>query len=191
MDRVFEDEFMDAQSRIISLCVEFAGNRTDKVYAYGSIEESSISFNAFFKIDGQIKTTNNIAADPDAIWDFLDLGEADLEKIRQICIHYEKPVPTELRMIYDCKSGKIDTEYKHCEKVIQILRSDYSTQLQYSGIIKKIYDVMLQIISCDNVNELPDIHWNSLARCFADETTDYQSPILFEIDKIAKLSEGK
>ena len=64
-----------------------------KFYAYGSIEESSISFNAFFKIDGQIKTTNNIAADPDAIWDFLDLGEADLEKIRQICIHYEKPVP--------------------------------------------------------------------------------------------------
>ena len=30
---------------------------------------------------------------------------------------------------------------RHCEKVIQILRSDYSTQLQYSGIIKKIYDV--------------------------------------------------
>lgn len=60
MDRVFEDEFMDAQSRIISLCVEFAGNRTDKVYAYGSIEESSISFNAFFKIDGQIKATNTV-----------------------------------------------------------------------------------------------------------------------------------
>ena len=48
---------------------------------------------------------------------------------------------------------------QHCEKIIRILRSDYSTQLQYSGIIKKIYDVMLQIISCDNVNELPDIHW--------------------------------
>lgn len=77
---------------------------------------------------------------------------------------------------------------QHCEKVIQILRSDYSTQLQYSGIIKKIYDVMQQII---NVNELPDIHWNSIARCFADETTDYQSPVLFEIDKIAKLTEEK
>ena len=46
---------------------------------------------------------------------------------------------------------------RHCEKVIQILRSDYNTQLQYSGIIKKIYDVMLQIISCDNVNELLEI----------------------------------
>ena len=50
MDRVFEDEFMEAQSRIVALCVEFAGNRADKVYAYGSIEESSISFNAFFNI---------------------------------------------------------------------------------------------------------------------------------------------
>ena len=55
---------------------------------------------------------------------------------------------------------------QHCEKVIQILRSDYN-------------------------NELPDIHWNSIARCFADETTDYQSPVLFEIDKIAKLTEEK
>ena len=76
MDRGFEDEFMEAQSRIIALCVKFAGNRADQVYAYGSIEESSISFNAFFNIDGQIETTNNITADTDAIWDFLDLGEA-------------------------------------------------------------------------------------------------------------------
>ena len=113
MGRVFEDEFMEAQSRIISLCVEFAGNKADKVYAYGSIEESSISFNAFFNIDGRIKTTNNIATNPDTIWDFLDLGEADLEKIRQICIHYEKPIPTELKMIYDCTNGKIDTKYKY------------------------------------------------------------------------------
>ena len=80
---------------------------------------------------------------------------------------------------------------QHCEKVLQILCSDYSMQLQYSGIIKKIYDVMQQIIFCDNVNELPDIHLNSIARCFADETTDYQSPVLFEIDKIAKLTEEK
>lgn len=42
MGRVFEDEFMEAQSRIISLCVEFAGNKADKVYAYGSIVENHI-----------------------------------------------------------------------------------------------------------------------------------------------------
>ena len=50
---------------------------------------------------------------------------------------------------------------------------------------------MLQIISCDNANELPDIDWVGIARCFVDETMDYQSPVLFEIDKIAKLTEEK
>ena len=37
MDRVFEDEFMEAQSRIVALCVEFAGNRADKVEELRSI----------------------------------------------------------------------------------------------------------------------------------------------------------
>lgn len=90
MNKVFEDDFLDIQSRIIALCVEFADNKADKVYAYGSIEEKSISFNAFFNIGSQIKTTNNLVTDTDAIWDFLDLGESDLEKIKQTCINYEK-----------------------------------------------------------------------------------------------------
>lgn len=113
MNKVFEDDFLYVQSRIIALCVEFADNKADKVYAYGSIEENSISFNTFFNIGGQIKTTNNVVTDTDTIWDFLDLGESDLEKIKEICIHYGKPVPTELKMIYDCKTGQIDTKYQY------------------------------------------------------------------------------
>ncbi len=212
MNKVFEDDFLDVQSRIIALCVEFADNKADKVYAYGSIEENSISFNAFFNIDGEIKTTNQIAADTDAIWDFLELGESNLEKLKQICAHHERPVPTELKMIYDCKSGTIDTKYKyesicsaktgvdaseifmkwldiekikqHCEKVIQILRlDDHATKSA-----KKIVDVMEQIRSCDAVDELPDVDWTSMVRCFVDETTDYQNPALFEMDTIRNLS---
>ena len=73
---------------------------------------------------------------------------------------------------------------QHCEKIIQILHSEYNTQLHYSGIIKKINDIMLQIISCDNVNELPDIQWNSIVRCFVDDTMDYTSPIILELEKM-------
>ena len=83
MNKGFEDEFLEMQSQMISLCIEFAENRADKIYAYGSIEENSISFNAFFNIDGEIKTTNQIAADTDAIWDFLELGETPILLSRQ------------------------------------------------------------------------------------------------------------
>ena len=214
MNKSFEDEFLEVQTQIISLCIEFAENRADKIYAYGSIEKHSLSFNAFFNIDGKIKTTNQIVTDTDAIWDFLDLGQSDLEKLIKICTHYGKPVPTELKMIYDCKSGKIDAKYKyesicsaktgvdaseifmewldlekikqHCEKVNQILRLDD----RVAKSAKKIMDVMVQIQSCDTIDELPDVDWTSMVRCFVDETTDYQNPALFEIDKIRNLSAG-
>lgn len=214
MNKSFEDEFLEVQAQIISLCVEFAENKADKVYAYGSIEEHSISFNAFFNIDGKIKTTNQIVTDTDMIWDFLDLGQSDLEKLIKICTRYGKSVPTELKMIYDCKSGKIDAKYQyesicsaktgvdaseifmewldlekikqHCEKVNQILRLDDHA----AKSAKKIMDVMVQIQSCDTIDELPDVDWTSMVRCFVDETTDYQNPALFEIDKIRNLSAG-
>ena len=51
---------------------------------------------------------------------------------------------------------------QHCEKVILMLRLDYPAQLQYPGSIKKIYDVMLQILSCD---EHPDVDWVGMVRC--------------------------
>lgn len=83
MGKVFEDEFMDIQVQMIALCLEFVGNEADKIYVYGSIEENSISFNAFFEIQGELKTTNKIVSDTDAVWEFLDLGESDLEKCRK------------------------------------------------------------------------------------------------------------
>jgi hypothetical protein len=113
MAKVFEDEFMDIQSQIISLCLELVGSKVSKVYAYGSIEESSVSFNAFFCIGGKIKTTNDIVANTEAIWEFLDLGESDLEKIKELCKKYKRVAPTELKMIYDCDSGRFDCQYKY------------------------------------------------------------------------------
>lgn len=88
MGKVFEDEFMDIQVQMISLCLEFVGNEVDKIYVYGSIEENSISFNAFFEIQGDLKTTNKIVSDTDVVWDFLDLGESDLEKMQEVCRRY-------------------------------------------------------------------------------------------------------
>ena len=97
MNKVFEDDFLDVQSRIIALCVEFADNKADKVYAYGSIEENSISFNAFFNIGGQIKTTNNVVTDTDTTVSYthLDVYKRQVNGItnqEMLCvIHSNKP----------------------------------------------------------------------------------------------------
>lgn len=48
MKKIYEDEFMELQADFISLCLEVAEQKVNKVYAYCSIEKKSKMFNAFF-----------------------------------------------------------------------------------------------------------------------------------------------
>ena len=63
MGNKFEDEFMELQSDFVSLCLEVAEQKVNKVYIYCSIEKKSTMFNAFFEIDGKIKTLNQLGID--------------------------------------------------------------------------------------------------------------------------------
>ena len=47
MEKVFEDEFMDLQTALISLCLEVTEEKVNKVYVYCSNEKKSKMFNAF------------------------------------------------------------------------------------------------------------------------------------------------
>ena len=49
----FEDKFMEAQTALISLCLEVTESKIDKVFAYASIEKRSTMFNAFLKKKGK------------------------------------------------------------------------------------------------------------------------------------------
>lgn len=115
MSRQFEDEFMDLQSELISLCLEATGKRVDKIYAYASIEEKSKMFNAFFEVSGEIKTLNQLGLNNSLINQFLKLGTGDLEKIRSVCKNFNKPIPTEIKMYYDVNTGKYNADYKYNE----------------------------------------------------------------------------
>ena len=113
-NKVFEDEFMEVQSGLISLCMEFLGeNEVDKIYAYCSIEGGSYLFNVFFDVNGAIKTARTFESKTQKIFKFLNTGTFDLVKIEDVCIEYNMPVPTEIKMIYDVKTGKYNADYKY------------------------------------------------------------------------------
>ncbi|MEG0564353.1 hypothetical protein [Anaerorhabdus sp.] len=81
---------------------------------------------------------------------------------------------------------------QHCDKVLQVINNTYHSQLNYSGIIKTIYDSINNVVSsetdCDNLNY---VDWESLIRAFADDTMDYSSPIILELEAIKKIAEKK
>lgn len=115
MSKKFEDEFMDLQSELISLCLEVTNKRVDKIYAYASIEEKSQMFNAFFEVAGEIKMLNQLGINNTLAMQFLKLGTGDLGKIKALCKEYDMATPTELKMYYDVKSGKYNADYQYIE----------------------------------------------------------------------------
>ena len=92
MNKTFEDEFMDLQSGLISLCMEVVEEKVSKVYAYCSNEKKSKMFNAFFDANGEIKTLEQLGVPDEPAFEFLRTGTEDL-----------------------VKSGKFDAEYKYEE----------------------------------------------------------------------------
>jgi len=113
MSKVFEDEFMELQSDLISLCLELTGGNVDVIYAYASIEEKSHEFNAFFQKDRKVLTTDLINVENDLIFQFLDAGIDDLNKVRTLCECYGKPRPTEMKMVYNTKTGEYHADFKY------------------------------------------------------------------------------
>ena len=109
----FEDTFMDIQAGLIALCMEVTDGQVEKVYAYASIQKDSQMFNAFFEKSGKLVTLKQMGIMPDLAMQFLEVGTEDLDKIRELCIENEMPVPTEMKMYYDVKSNQYHADYRY------------------------------------------------------------------------------
>ncbi len=113
MSKIFEEQWMDLQSGLISLCLEAVGKPVDKVFAYASIEENKKSFNAFFESGGQILTLRQLGVPSSFIRRFLTEGVKDLGKLEALCNASDRPCPFEMKMIYNAKTGSFDADYQY------------------------------------------------------------------------------
>jgi len=136
MAKVFEDEFMELQSDLISLCLEVTGESVDVIYAYASIEEKSQSFNVFFQKEKSILTLNKLNIDQDLMMQLLETGTDDLDKVRALCERYGKPRPTEMKMVYHTKTGEYNADFKY--KPVCNIRKEISSRTVFMDWITEI-----------------------------------------------------
>lgn len=114
MGKTFEEELMELHSECIALCLETVPNAS-RIYAYCSIEKAGNMFNAFFEVNGEVKTMGKLGVDRKTMMRFLAAGTHDLEKYEELCERCGQPVPTEIKLVYDVHSKKLDTQYKYDE----------------------------------------------------------------------------
>ena len=115
MNTVFEDEFMDVQAGLISLCLEVTEEKVNKVYAYCCNEKKRKMFNAFFVINEEVKGLHELGIVNQLAFQFLKLGTKDLTKVDAICQKHNMPTPTEMKLCYDVTTGKFNADYKYEE----------------------------------------------------------------------------
>ncbi|MCM3770964.1 DUF600 family protein [Priestia aryabhattai] len=120
----FEDKFSKLQADMISICMEYVEDRADKVYVYASREEGIISGSFFYCINNkyvECHKVNDALENEDERYDVsqkrmlmvLRIICEDIEKIEDLCKEYERDMPTEMKLIYDVKSGNFKAEYKY------------------------------------------------------------------------------
>lgn len=120
----FEEKFSELQADMISICMEYVEDRANKVFVYASCEESIISSKFFYLVNNKYvkpHKVNDALEDGAEKYDVstdrqfmvLDILNEDIEKIKLLCNEYERDMPTEMKLIYDVKSGHFKAEYKY------------------------------------------------------------------------------
>ena len=105
---------------MVDICMEFVDYQADKIYIYCCCEGRMIHSDFFYDIDGQIveryrvnKVSPRNTTTPENEEKCLDILLDDVCKLKKLCIEHERPMPTEIKMIYDVKKNSLDVKYKY------------------------------------------------------------------------------
>ena len=69
MGKVFEDYLSDIQKDMVSICLEYANYKVDKVFVYASNENNVISSDCFFEINHSIVKKSKLKEIDSALYD--------------------------------------------------------------------------------------------------------------------------
>ena len=116
MAKVFEDEFTDIQSGMVSVVIEAletADTTVDKIYIYAFSSEHEVFFNLFFVKNGKLLRTNQVGMSDDIIDQVLDIGIDDTFRLLETCRRYGRQAPCRYKLVYDCRTGHFDGDYSY------------------------------------------------------------------------------
>ena len=150
----FDDEFSAKQTDIIQLALEYAervGQKVDTVYIYCSFE-TMYSFDVFYKDDKnnivmlyELSNKDMSKSEIDnLIFSVLKLGNKDLQDIHKICQKYNRPMPTQIKLIYDNVQNKVKGKYSY-----DLFYSN-SGKLTADDIFEQWYNEVKEVVEGNN-----------------------------------------
>lgn len=121
MGKIFEDYLSEIQKDMLSVCLEYANHKVDKVFVYASNENNVISSDCFFEIHHQIVKKGSLDEIDSTIYDTsfkrqiacLKALTKDIKDIASLCKENNRPTPTEIRLFYNVQTQKAGANYQY------------------------------------------------------------------------------
>lgn len=116
MAKVFEDEFMDLISENVSLCtdlLEESNCSVDVIYIYMYDAKTNWMYNVFFQAGNKVLYLNDLGLPDRILFDFLDTGMEDIERLQKVCEKYDRPMPCQMKMVFKVKTRGFDAQYDY------------------------------------------------------------------------------
>lgn len=115
MSKIFEDEFMELQIRMVSTCLEgledSPSSNPEYMYIYAFDSSTQSFFNVFFVQEGKVVSFHDLGISDDIISQILDYGMDDVEELTELCNNRNKKAPNQYKLTYNFETDKLDTNY--------------------------------------------------------------------------------
>ena len=121
--KVFEDYFSEIQTDMVDICLEYAENYADMIYIYCSYEHNVLAADVFYKINGTCLRKHKLNEAPGEHPEYttsIDNQKIvvrtlmdDLHKIIDLFKTYQRPMPTQIKLFYNPKTGSFNAAYEY------------------------------------------------------------------------------
>lgn len=134
MVEAFEDKFMEIQTDMVDVALEYVNRKADCVYIYGSMENAAITANVFYDINGRVYKKHEVNK-AGSMYDvsmerqkgLIDICVSDMMKISELFNEYNSDVPTEIRLTYNLKAEKEKFQAQYNYDPVTNLDSELTT----------------------------------------------------------------
>lgn len=112
----YEDALADVHSEIVSVVLEYADGKASDIYVYCSSERAALTIDPYFVIEGEIYEIHKApipSASSSRQWALLDYGIAQLQRLKEFCHQFSRPMPTEMKLHYALASGTFDADISY------------------------------------------------------------------------------
>ena len=159
-EKIFEDYFTEVQADMVSICLEYVENKADKIYIYASFEANVMTPDYFYDIGGIVLNKHKLNdAKNGFVYDVsfdrqkacLHILMEDIKKMVNLCKEYNRPMPTEIKMVYEVNTKELHVDYKY-----ESVYSNHKTKTAYHVVKEWLEEVKNQdyyLATCQYVKD--------------------------------------